>query len=120
MPRMTRAEYDALLARQSKPEMVSDYASVDEESKLHDQILAECARRRWYVVHGRMDRRSTVGVGTPDFIIAADGGRIFWIEAKAKTTKVSTEQAAAHHWLIRLDHSTHIVRSFKAFLDIVS
>jgi hypothetical protein len=89
------------------------------ESELHEQIFAECRRRGWYVVHSRMDMPSTNGVGTPDFIIAMDGGRTLWIEAKAKGRKCTPAQLAAEAWLLKLNHSVDAVWSFEEFLKLL-
>lgn len=44
------------------------------ESELHEQILAECARRRWIVFHGSMAHRTFRTPGEPDFVILANQG----------------------------------------------
>src|SRR6267154_4163837 len=98
------------------------------ESELHDQIEAELKRRRWYYVHSRTDKRTTQGLGVPDFIIAAPdrlifrgGGsdtqlaRTYWIEVKRKRGKLSQEQAVTKHVLTALGHRHHVVYSFKEF-----
>ncbi|PYS99935.1 MAG: hypothetical protein DMF63_09355 [Acidobacteria bacterium] len=56
-------------------------------------------------------------VGEPDFCIAADDGRVFWVEAKTKTGKLSLEQLAAHAWLRRLGQSVYVVRNFGEFIQ---
>jgi len=55
----------------------------------------------------------------PDFIIAMDGGRTLWVEAKAKGGKLKTEQVS---WISALNFKCHIafvVWSFQQFLDLV-
>lgn len=93
---------------------------VEREADLHDQIEKECRHRGWPFVHSRMDRRTTVAVGVVDFVIAADNGRTFWIEAKGAKTKVTREQAATIHWLQNLGHTAAVVRSLAEFLAAIA
>lgn len=92
---------------------------VEHEGGLHDEILAECRRRLWPCVHSRMDMATTTAKGCPDFIIFADGGRCFAIEAKTKRGKLTMEQQAWRMMLQRLNHRYSVVRSFNEFLDVV-
>lgn len=94
--------------------------SSESERTLHARILDHCRFFGWPVVHSRMDRPATSGVGTPDFVIAMHDGRTLWIEAKTATGKLTTEQAA---WLAALrknGHSAHVVRSLRQLKDIIS
>ncbi len=93
--------------------------AVEDESKLQKQIEAECMRRKWYYVRSRMDQATTQRVGVPDFIIAGDFGKTYWIEAKAKGKKPTFDQAGAIHWLKYLGHTAAVVWSFEEFLEIV-
>lgn len=97
-----------------------DVEGVEDESELHRQIIDYCKQRRWVVVHSRMDMATTVAVGTTDFVIAADNGKSFWIEAKAKGKKLTREQAGTLHWLQSLGHCAEAVYSFGQFLDTVT
>lgn len=119
---MTHAEYLAHEARIRNFAMAKLQPSegVEREADLHDQIEKECRHRGWPFVHSRMDRRTTTAVGTVDFVIAADGGRTFWIEAKGAKTKVTREQAATIHWLATLGHTAAVVRSLDEFLKVIS
>lgn len=89
------------------------------ESKLHRQIEDECRRRNWYFVHARMDKPTTVSVGTPDFIIAGSRGMTFWIECKAKGRKTKPAQAATQAWLQRDGHRSATVWSFEEFVSFI-
>ncbi len=116
MPNWTLADVNAFEARrapQPKPG-----AGVESESDLHDAILDECLRRGWLPVHGRMDVRSTITKGAPDFIILAEN-RTIYIECKKKDGKSTTDQLEFHAWARRLGHTVHIVRSLAEFLEIV-
>lgn len=118
MPRMSQAEYESHLARR-RPLDAPAAEGVDDEAQLHRDILDECARRMWIAFHCRMDRPSTTTVGQPDFIICADGGRTFYVEAKTRKRKLSTEQAALKAWAEKLGHTVHVVRSLAQFLEVV-
>lgn len=85
------------------------------ERELHDQILDLCRSRGYYVVHARMDMRSTIAVGAPDFVVFLPGGRVLVVEAKTRTGKLSTEQQACCAWLSRLGHVYNVVRSIENF-----
>jgi hypothetical protein len=89
------------------------------ESDLHDQITDYCLSRGWYFVHSRMDRRTTNAVGTPDFVIAGPDGVTFWIEAKRKGKKPTTEQLAAGVQLRHFGHRHEIVYTFGEFLTAI-
>ncbi len=89
------------------------------EKDLHDQIEAECRKRIWPYIHSRMDMMSTISVGAPDFVIAAEGGRTFWIECKTKNGKQTIEQKGWQLMLEKNHNRYHIVRSFSEFLEIV-
>lgn len=117
----TEAEVAFHNAKASAPRVVDlTGKGVDIESKLHEQIIAECRRRGWYYVHSRMDRRTTTALGVPDFIVAADGGRTFWIEAKARNRKLTREQAGAISWLTMLGHKSIVVHNLDGFIAAVT
>ncbi len=90
------------------------------ESDLHDQISNYCRSKGWYYVHSRMDRKSTNGIGTADFLIFMDGGRAVAIEAKRAGRKPTREQLMAQAQLRHLGHTSEIVYSFEQFLTIVT
>lgn len=90
------------------------------ESDLHDKIMAECKRRGWCVVHSRMDRATTTASGVADFIIFADKARLFVVEAKNCTGKLSPAQNAFRAHLAMLGHACVAVRSFREFANYVN
>jgi hypothetical protein len=124
--RFTQAQYDAFLARNSPPAGIESPRAKRagsaplEEAQLHTQILAHCRSQGWIAFHGSMAHSTFRTLGEPDFTILADGGRIFWIECKTQTGKVTTEQLGIHAWMSRLGHACHVVRSFEEFLAVVS
>ena len=93
--------------------------NADRESKLHDAILGECAVRGWAVVHSRMDRRTSQAPGVPDFIIAADGGKTWWVEAKRKGGKLSPAQRDFGFLLGHNGHELHVVYSIEDFMEVI-
>ena len=114
----TRPKHPGMAAR-IEASMASELAApVERESNLHDQIEAECRRRGYLVVHSRMDRATTTGLGVADFLIFATG-RVFLVECKAKSGKLSTPQLAFAMLAERNGFKVEVVRSYQAFLAIV-
>jgi predicted RecB family nuclease len=97
-------------------EQLAALAKAPPEKNLHDRILAECAARHWLVIHSRMDVPSTVGVGTPDFVILTQGARTLLVEAKAGKRNPTAEQLAWLAWAAKLGFRGAIVRSLDEFL----
>lgn len=93
-------------------------SSAQREAELHDEILEFCRSRQWPVVHSRMDRPATCGVGTPDFVVALPGGVTVWVEAKRAGGKATTAQLAWLAALGRVGHVAGIVRSLPEFVAI--
>jgi len=105
------------------------------ESVLHDQIIAECQRRRWWFAHSRMDKKTTQSKGIPDFIIAASSTSIkafadyynkpmntpltYYIEVKRKGAKLTKEQNITRHVLLALGHKWACVYSYPEFLAVI-
>ncbi len=121
MVRMTQAEYYALQQKglaEAAPGILT-LISAGEEAKLHDAIMAECKARKWQWIHNRMDKRSTTAPGVPDFVILADKGRVFFVECKTRTGKLTTEQQAFKHHADYNGHTVHVVRSPEEFGQIV-
>lgn len=91
------------------------------ESVLHDQIVA-WTRRQWPVVpfiHARMDKRSTIGNGAPDFTLFLPGGRTLLVECKSKDGQLSDEQKLFSANAQAVGHKVHLVRGYDAFLNLV-
>ena len=93
--------------------------AVTRERGLHDEIQLECNRRGWLTIHSRMNLPSTVQVGCPDFVILADGGRVFLVEAKSRDGKLRPEQRAWLAMAARLGHKAAVVRSIEEFRKFV-
>ncbi len=118
----TQAQANAHEARIRAKDGSGEVGVVEVESELQEQIAADCRKRGWIAIRARMDMPTTFsGVsGIPDFIILADNGRAIFIEAKAAKGKLTREQLGFHHWAHKLGHYVHVVRSFEAFLEIVT
>lgn len=104
-------------ARQAKPLAKSEGGEA-KEADLHDKIMSECKRRGWCVVHSQMNKATTTASGIADFIIYADLGRVFTVEAKSSIGKLSTSQMAFMKHLEVLGHKCHAIRSMREFMEI--
>lgn len=120
---ISQAEYIAMLQRTQKPSRDHLFTGdgVERESKLHDQIIAHCNSRwpRWKYIHARMDKRSTVAVGSQDFTIFLPNGRTVCIECKKKGEKPDADQLAWHKEMEMLGHVVHVVYSEEQFFEVV-
>lgn len=85
------------------------------EEHIQDDIEAACKRRGWLVIRSRMDRPTTNQIGTPDLIVASDGGRTLWIECKRPGRKCTTEQLGVGMWLKKLCHHWVVIESLEQF-----
>jgi hypothetical protein len=124
MGSISRLAFQQMLARlEASNSRISRVAkapdSVEEEADLHAQIIDYCRSKGWGYIHGRMDRRSTVTEGSPDFVICADSGRVFFVEAKSKDGKVSVKQQAWIAQAKRNGHTVHVLRSVQELNDII-
>ena len=120
MPRMTQAELNAYNARRTAIRDSGAVGDCTDESELHQQIFDECRRRGWIALHGAMSERTSRTLGEPDFCVVADGGRVFFIEAKSATGKLRPEQAQMIAWLQKLKAQVAVVRSIQEFIQFVS
>jgi len=88
---------------------------VAREASLHEEIYDECRCRGWIALHGSMAARTHRTLGEPDFVILAAGGRVLFVECKARGGKLSPAQAALKHHAEKLGHTIHVVRSLAEF-----
>lgn len=112
----------ARLNRNKLREAPSEFEPAEREvgrGGLHEKIVAECERRVWACITNRTDKRSTSGLGVCDCIIAADRGRTFYVELKAKGKKQSIAQLGFEATLKKNGHVYHLVFSFEQFLSVV-
>lgn len=119
----SQIEYETLqrIHRQSRlgEILASKFEECHNESALHDKISEYCKAKVWAVIHGRMDKRSGVTPGAPDFVIYADAGRVINVECKTKDGKQRQSQRNFEAMLKRNGHEYYIIRSFEDFLKIV-
>lgn len=92
----------------------------DDESKLHEQVRREVQTRGWIMFHGSMAHRAMRTLGEPDATVLADAGRVFFVELKTKTGKLSREQLGLKLWAENLGHKIHTVRSLNEFLLVIA
>lgn len=102
-----------------QPAVIVASAAVEDEGDLREQIRKEIVRRRWCVFCGTTAARSRRTVGEPDLLVFADRGRVFPVELKSRTGKLSPAQNAVHHHLRSLGHTPHVIRSLEEFLEVV-
>ncbi len=91
----------------------------DNEGDLQDEIIAYCRSKGWWVSYSRMDMKTTRPKGDPDLVIAADGGRAFWIETKSRGGKLTPEQLGVKLLMERNHQRYFVVRSMTEFLEII-
>lgn len=118
--RMTQAEYLAYEARRGSAPSTQPPKSKVLEREIHEQIAEECRRRGWIFFHGSMAHKTHRTVGEPDFLVMANNGRFFAIEAKTSTGKLSPEQQSLRAWAEKLGHKVHLVRSLQDFIQSCS
>lgn len=124
---MTQAEviaHEERIASGRRHKAVSSFApfapAETKESDIHNAIIAHCKLKRWIYFHGSTAHRAMRTLGEADFTILADNGRVFFIEAKTKTGKLSPEQLAIKVWAESLGHQIHTIRSMPEFLELVN
>ena len=120
IPTPTLARLNPHLFRDQRPEVRGQPGHVSREAELQEQIFDACRQRGWIALHGSMAERSHRTLGEPDFTILADGGRVLFVECKARSGKLSPAQAALKFHAEKLGHTIHIVRSLEEFLRIAS
>jgi len=109
-------QYNQMLARTGRHTPRSGDENEIGHGGIHEQIMDYCRSKGWLYVHSRTDQKSTCPCGTPDFVIAANGGVTFWIEVKRKGSKPTTEQLGKILMLQTcLGHKAAIVYSFEEF-----
>ena len=89
------------------------------ETELHEQIRQDITNRGWIGLHGSMAHKTYRTVGEWDWVILADRGRLFLIEVKTTTGKLTAEQLGMKVWAEKLGHCADVVRTFEEYLDVV-
>lgn len=126
MGQFSTTDYLAMLSRtagkrRESLEKTEGAVAETRERDLHEAIIQYCNSQwpRWKFVHSRMDKRSTVDVGSHDFTIFLPKSRIICVECKTKTGKLSREQSGWEKEMEMLEHRVHVVRSFDEFLSLI-
>ena len=89
------------------------------ELDFHEDILAYCRGRGWIALHGSMAEATHRSEGEWDFVIVAEERRVFLIECKTATGKLTEAQSGMKAWAEKLGHAPKVVRSFQEFLEAV-
>lgn len=87
------------------------------ERELHQAIDRICQTNNWLTIHSRMDRRPTIAVGAPDFLIFMPN-RLLCVEAKIGRGRLSEEQQRWRARLIALGFEHYTVRTVREFRAI--
>lgn len=92
------------------------------ESALHVEIMSWCDVQwpRVMYIHSRMDRKTTIAVGAPDFILFLPHGKILCLEIKRKGKKRTPEQLAWALEMQRLGHTVHCIDSWAQFQQLIT
>jgi hypothetical protein len=85
------------------------------ESELHKQIIDWCSSfwPRLKYIHGRMDKKSTLDKGCPDFIVFMPDKMVLCLEAKKKGCKPSLAQRDFHKEMEMLCHRVFVVTTME-------
>lgn len=118
---ITQGDYLQMLSRLegNKVRELPNPEAAEVEGDLQEACISACRARGWFVVFSRMDLPTTLPLGTPDLIVAADNSRVFWVECKSASGKMRPAQLGVKLMLEKLGHTVHVVSSLEAFLKIV-
>jgi hypothetical protein len=82
----TRKKHGLLLAEEQ-----AEKADRETERQMHVEVQRECLRQRIGVIEARMDKRSTIPKGHPDFTLMKNNN-LFLLELKATNGRLSNDQ----------------------------
>lgn len=91
------------------------------ESRLQARIVAWAREWGRPCLSFRQSRqaRGFLTPGWPDVTIAMPGGRTLYLELKTAKGIVKEEQRQIHLQLMALGHEVHVIRSYRAFLEVL-
>lgn len=112
--------YNAKIRRERFNDQSPVVHQSEKEKDLQESIIDYARGKGWWVDYSRMDLPTTRPLGAPDIYVFADGGRLFIVEAKAKTGKLTSAQLGVKIALGHLGHTVHVVRSIKEFIQLVT
>ena len=109
---ISREQFEQMQARLA-PRIKSP--NLDKEATLHAQIIDWCNSfwPRLKYIHSRMDKRSTLDKGCPDFIIFMPDKMVLCLEAKKKGGKLSIAQRDFHKEMKMLCHNVFVVTTME-------
>src|SRR5258705_804114 len=114
----TRKKHGLLLAEER-----SQKADRETERQMHVEVSRECLRQRIGVIEARMDKRSTIPKGHPDFTLMKNN-HLFLLELKAGNGRLSNDQEDRIAHLKECGNDTTIasstdeaIRAIHAWLD---
>ena len=93
----------------------------DKESDLQKKIVAHAKGKGWPCLYFRQSRKA-IGFlvpGWPDITLALPSGRAVFLELKTQKGVLRDKQRLIFNMLKMLGHEVYVVRSFKAYLEIV-
>jgi VRR-NUC domain len=82
----TRKKHGLLLAEER-----AEKADREAERQMHVEVSRECLRQRIGMIEARMDKRSTITKGHPDFTLMKNN-QLFLLELKAANGRLSNDQ----------------------------
>jgi hypothetical protein len=89
------------------------------EKELHELVSGHLRSYGFPFVHARMDKKSTIAVGWPDFTVCVHG-KFVCFELKTPRGTLSDEQIVYQQQIISGFGDYHVVRSFQEFLDALN
>lgn len=115
------SDYLNMQARVKKPEPAAPDDAVTSERGLHLEIIKFCDAQwpRWKYIRSRMDKRSTIAVGSQDFTIFMPKKRTLCVECKRKGEKPTAEQQIWHKEMEMLGHEVKTIYSMEQFLEAI-
>jgi len=118
-------QFNEMLARVSRNKLRGETNGVPDDAEpvetgLHRKIISECRSRDWIVLHGSTAHRTHRTIGEFDLVVLGDGGRVWFIELKSKSGKLSVAQAALKAWAEKLSHKPLVIRSLSEFKAAVA
>lgn len=109
----TRKKHGLLLAEER-----SQKADRETERQMHVEVSRECLRQRICVIEARMDKRSTIPKGHPDFTLMKNN-HLFLLELKAGNGRLSNDQEDRIAHLKECGNDTFVARSTLQAINVI-
>lgn len=91
-------------------------AEAKSERQLQDQIASLLTRSGVWFARQRMDRKSNLRVGTPDFLLCVDGKFVAW-EVKLPSGATTLEQDHELEEIKKCGGTALVIRSYREAMD---